>query len=90
MVNPILQMLQSGNQQNPQNNIMMQAIGAMMRGESPQQFLQNLAKNDPRLQGLDLQNIDKTAEEVCKTAGRDYNTEKQSIFEKVNQFINNK
>ena len=35
--------LQSGNQ-NPQSNIMMQAFGAMMRGESPQQFLQILRR----------------------------------------------
>ena len=50
MQNPILQMLQSGNQ-NPQSNIMMQAVGAMLRGESPQSFLQNLAKTTPELQG---------------------------------------
>ena len=48
MQNPILQMLQSGSQ-TPQSNIMMQAVGAMMRGESPQTFLQNLAKTMPEL-----------------------------------------
>ena len=62
MVNPILQML-SGNQ-SPQSNIMMQAVGAMMRGETPQSFLQGLAKTMPELQGLDLTNLDKTAEKL--------------------------
>lgn len=49
-----------------QNNIMMQAVGAMMRGESPQMFLQNMAKTNPQLQGLDLNNLNGTAEQLCK------------------------
>jgi hypothetical protein len=53
-------MLNSGNQI-PQNNIMMQAVGAMMRGETPQSFLQNLAKSNPALQGLDLSNPSQAA-----------------------------
>lgn len=88
MVNPILQMLNSGNQQN--NNVMMQAFGAMMRGESPQQFLQNLAKNDPRLQGFDLSNPEKAAEELYQKNGQDINAAKSSIFGKINQFLSNK
>ncbi len=85
MVNPILQMLNSGNQQN--NNVMMQAFGAMMRGESPQQFLQNLAKNDPRLQGLDLSNPEKAAEELYKKNGQDVNAAKNDIKSKISQFL---
>lgn len=34
-------------QQASMPNILMQAIGAAMRGESPQAFLQNLAQNHP-------------------------------------------
>lgn len=90
MVNPILQMLQNGNQQNPQNNVMMKAVGAMLRGESPQQFLQDLAKTSPELQGLDLSDPNKAAEELCKKNGKDFNTEKQSIMSKVSQFISNR
>lgn len=52
-----------------QNNIMMQAVGAMMRGESPQMFLQNMAKTNPQLQGLDLNNLNGTAEQLCKQNG---------------------
>ena len=89
MVNPILQMLQSVNQ-NPQSNIMMQAFGAMMRGESPHQFLQNLAKNDPRLQGLDLSNPEKAAEQLYQQSGQDINVAKNSIKDRLNQFLNNK
>lgn len=69
---------------------MMQAVGAMLRGESPQQFMQNLARTNPQLQGLDLSNLDKTAEELCKKNGEDYSAAKSSIRDKVNQFIANK
>lgn len=62
-MNPMLNLL--GNQ----NNIMMQAVGAMMRGESPQMFLQNMAKTNPQLQGLDLNNLNGTAEQLCKQNG---------------------
>jgi len=84
--NPILQML-SGSQ-NPQSNIMMQAVGAMLRGETPQSFLQNLAKNNPQLQGLDLNNPSQAAEQLYKDKGQDINTAKTSIMDRVSAFIN--
>ena len=88
MANPILQQLMQS--QNPSSNIMMRAIGAMLRGESPQQFMQNLAKTNPQLQGLDLSNLDKTAEELYKKNGEDYGSAKTSLKDRVNQFIANK
>ena len=84
--NPILQML--GGSQTPQSNIMMQAVGAMLRGETPQSFLQNLAKNNPQLQGLDLNNPSQTAEQLYKDKGQDINTAKTSIMDRVSAFIN--
>lgn len=86
MQNPILQALTSGNQ-SPQSNIMMQAIGAMMRGESPQTFLQNLAKTRPELQGLDLSDPNKAAEQLYSQKGQDINTARSSIMDKINSFI---
>lgn len=86
MQNPILQALTSGNQ-NPQNNIMMQAVGAMLRGESPQTFLQNLAKTNPQLQGLDLSNPEKAAEKLYADKGQDIGAAKSSIMDKINSFI---
>ena len=84
MQNPILQML-SGN---PQSNIMMQAVGAMLRGESPQSFLQNLAKTSPELQGLDLSNPSQAAEKLYKDKGQDISAAKSSIMDKVSAFMN--
>lgn len=61
------------------NNIMMQAVGAMMRGESPKQFLTNLAKTNPQLQGLDFNNLQETAQNVCNSNGVDMNAKMQEI-----------
>ena len=83
--NPILQML--GGSQTP-NNIMMQAVGAMMRGESPQSFLQNLAKSNPQLQGMDLSNPSQAAEKLYKDKGQDISVAKSSIMDRINSFIN--
>lgn len=47
------------------NNMMMQALGAMMRGESPQTFLKNLANSNPQLQGLNLDDLEGTAKALC-------------------------
>lgn len=80
MQNPMLSLLQ-GNQS--QSNIMMQAVGAMMRGESPQAFMQNLAKSNPQLQGLDLNNLNQTAEQLYAQNGQDIN----AVKSKINQFI---
>ena len=81
--NPILQMLNSGSQ----NNIMMQAFGAMMRGESPQSFLQNLAKSTPELQGLDLSDPSKAAEKLYSDKGQDINQAKASLKDRLNNFL---
>ncbi|MBR4406094.1 MAG: hypothetical protein IKT30_06945 [Bacteroidaceae bacterium] len=61
------------------NNIMMQAFGAMMRGETPQQFLQNLARSNPALQGVDLNNLQQTAQQLCNEKGVDMNAKIEEI-----------
>lgn len=86
MQNPILQMLNSGSQ-TPQNNIMVQAVGAMFRGETPQSFLQNLAKTNPELQGLDLSNPSQAAEKLYADKGQDINSAKSSIMDRVSAFM---
>ena len=52
-------------------NILFQAFGAMLRGESPQAFMQNLARTNPALRGLDLTDINATAQKVCREHGVD-------------------
>ena len=48
------------------NNIVMSAIGAMMRGENPRDFMRNLANTNPKLQGLDLDDLEGTARSLCE------------------------
>ena len=55
------------------NNIIMSAIGAMMRGENPQDFIKNLANTNPKLQGLDLDNLESTAKTLCERNNIDMN-----------------
>ena len=67
MANPLMGILSgfgSGN-----GNIMLQAFGAMMRGESPRDFLQGLANTNPQLRGLDLTDINAAAHKVCQEHG---------------------
>ena len=52
-------------------NLLMQAIGAAMRGESPQTFMQNLAQTHPQLRQYDLSNLQQTAQQVCQQNGVD-------------------
>jgi len=66
------------------NNFMMQAMGAMMRGENPQDFLKNLANTNPQLQGLDLDNLEGTAKALCEKNNVDMN----ELADKIRGFAN--
>ena len=48
------------------NPMIMKAMGAMMRGENPSTVLKNLASTNPQLQGLDLDNLESTAQALCQ------------------------
>lgn len=80
-MNSIMGMLGQGN-----NNIMMQAFGAMMRGESPQQFLNNLAQNNPSLKGMDFSNLQQTAQQVCNANGVDMNAKMAEVKNYISNF----
>ena len=66
------------------NNVMMQAFGAMMRGESPQQFLKNLAGNNPQLQGLNLDDLEGTAKALCDKN----NVNMNQLADQIREFAN--
>ena len=50
-------------------NVLMQAFGAAMRGESPQAFIQNLANTDPRLKAVDLNDLYGSAQKIAQEKG---------------------
>ena len=66
------------------NPMIMKAMGAMMRGESPSDFLKNLANTNPQLQGLDLDNLESTATALCQKNNVDMN----QLADKIREFAN--
>ena len=66
------------------NPMMMQAMGAMMRGENPNAFLKKLAKSHPQLQGYDLDNLEATASALCQKNNIDMN----QLAEQIKGFAN--
>ena len=66
------------------NNMMMQALGAMMRGENPRSFIKNLANSNPQLQGLNLDDLQGTAQELCNRNNADMNQLADRIREVAN------
>ena len=65
------------------SNMMMQAIGAFMRGESPQDFLRNLANTRPELRGIDLNDINGSAQRICQEHNLDANKLTAEIKQKI-------
>ena len=82
MANPLMSIL-SGFGGNGGNNLMMQAIGAMMRGESPRDFMRNLANTNPQLRGIDLTDINAAAQKVCAEHGVDAEKLTAEITQKI-------
>lgn len=66
------------------NNMMMQALGAMMRGENPRTFIKNLANSNPQLQGLNLDDLQGTAQELCNRNNVDMN----QLADRIREFAN--
>ena len=66
------------------NNMMMQALGAMMRGENPRSFIKNLANTNPQLQGLNLDDLQGTAKALCEKN----NVDMGQLAEKIKEFAN--
>lgn len=64
-------------------NIFMQAVGAFMRGESPQEFMRNLASTNPALRGINLDDLNVEAERICRERGQDPAQLTQQIREKI-------
>ena len=55
----------------------------MTSGQSPHAFLMQIAKQNPQLAGLDLNNLEKTARELCGKRGVDVDKATQEISSKL-------
>ena len=68
--------------------IIISGIGAAFRGESPIDFMKNLAKKEPALKDYNFDDLGKTAKEVCRDNNVDYDEKKKEIEEFANSYIN--
>ena len=66
-MNPILSLLTGGGSGCMQ--ILMQAVGAYMRGETPQDFMRNLARTNPAFKGVDPNDLEGAANRLAQQNG---------------------
>ena len=71
MANPLMSIF--GNMAGGGGGMLMKAVGAFMRGESPTDFMRSLAQSRPELGGIDLSNLNGEAMRICKERGIDPN-----------------
>ena len=83
-MNPLFNVLSGGG---GYMQVLMQAVGAAMRGDSPEAFLQNLAKTNPQLRGLDLNNLEGTARNLAQQKGADIGQLTESVKSSINKLV---
>ena len=83
MANSIMNFL--GSMGGGNGGLLMKAVGAMMRRESPQDFMRSLAQSNPELGGIDLGNLNGEAARICRERGVDPN----KLTEQIKQTIAN-
>lgn len=68
-------------------NLCLKAIGSAMRGESPVDFLKNVAKTEPKLQGYNFDDLEGTAEAICKEKGENIEQMKVEVSDFAKSYI---
>ena len=88
-MNPLLQMLSGGNAAGMDGmSIVMQAVGAALRGESPQAFLKRLANQHPALKKIDFNDLAGSAQTLAKENNADIDELKAKAETLVSQMAN--
>ena len=67
MANSLLSLL--GGSSSAGTSLLMQAVGAALRGESPQAFMKRLANQHPQLKRMNLDDLQGTAQQLCQQNG---------------------
>lgn len=83
-MNPLLNLIANSAVKTPRITVFMQALNAAKRGESPEEFIKNLAQQDPRFKDIDLNNLEQSAYQLCKQRGLDPELAKTQVESLVN------
>ena len=83
-MNPLLSMLSGGG---GATQILMQAVGAAMRGETPESFMKTLARTHPQLKGLDMDNLESTANSLAQQKGTSVDQVAASVKKTIGGFM---
>ena len=83
-MNPILSLIGGGG---GMSAILLQALGAAMRGETPESFLKSLAQTNPQLRGVDLNDLEGSARQIAAAQGKDLNTVAGDVKAMVNKLM---
>lgn len=67
-MNPVMNMFGNPGQTGG-SNILLQALGAALRGESPQAFMKRLANSHPQLKKMNLDDLYGSAQQLCNERG---------------------
>jgi hypothetical protein len=69
-------------------SILLQALGAAMRGESPQAFMKRLASQHPQLKRLNLDDLQGTANQLCQQNGLNPNDVAKQVDSVISPHLN--
>lgn len=67
--------------------ILMQAVGAYMRGETPESFMKGLAWTHPKLKGLDLDDLEGTANKLARENGTTVDEVSKTVQQKLSRLM---
>ena len=67
--------------------ILMQAVGAAMRGESPQNFMKRLANQHPQLKKMNLDDLQATAQALAQQNGVNVDEVTQQLDDVINPLV---
>ena len=73
---------------NSGTSILFQAIGAAMRGESPQAFMKKLANSHPQLKRMNLDDLMGSAQQLAQQQGVNIDDVTKQIDQAINPMIN--
>lgn len=90
-MNPLLQIMSSGSAAGADGmSIMMQAVGAAIRGESPQAFMKRLANQHPAMKKVNFNDLMGSAQQLAKENNVDIDQLKSKLDDTISPMLPNK